>query len=160
LLALVCAVLLKFEAILLGRDRLLQRCLTLLQRGVFLGLSARHTFLLSELLQRLIACQDRALLLQDGFVVRHAALVHGQLLAHFEQFVLHLLQTTGHIVRTLALQFQGILTLAQLLRDCWALCGSLAAAPGHLGERSRRQPGLLSASRLATSSQRDAGWKF
>src|SRR5262245_25904140 len=84
LLALARTALLKFQAILLGRDRLLQRCLTLLQRGVFFGLSAIHTLLLSELLQRLIAYQDRALLLQDGFVVRHTALVRSQLLVHFE----------------------------------------------------------------------------
>ena len=69
---------------MLRRDRLLQRCLTLLQGGVFLSLGAIHTLLLSELLQRLMARQDRALLLQDGFVVRHAALVHGQLLVHFD----------------------------------------------------------------------------
>jgi hypothetical protein len=43
-------------------------------------------------------------------------LVHGELLVHFEQLVLHLLQTPGHIVRTLTLQFQGILTLAELLQ--------------------------------------------
>jgi len=101
---------------MLGRDRLLQRCLTLLQRGVFFGLGAIHALLLSELLQRLIACQDRALLLQDSLVVSHAALVHGQLLVHFQQFVLHLLQTTCHIVRALTLQFQGTLTLPQLLQ--------------------------------------------
>ena len=44
---------------------------------------ANH-LLLSELLQRLIAYQDRALLLQDGFIVRHTALVRSQLLVHFE----------------------------------------------------------------------------
>src|SRR5437867_13239473 len=71
LLALARTALLKFQAILLSRDRLLPPCLTLLQRGVFLGLGAIHTLLLSELLQRLIAGQDRALLLQDGFIVRH-----------------------------------------------------------------------------------------
>ena len=38
------------------------------------------------------------------------------MLVHFEEFVLHLLQTTGHIVRALTLQFQGILTLAELLK--------------------------------------------
>ena len=89
---------------------------------VYSGLSAIHALLLSELLQRLIAW-DRALLLQDGFVVRHAALVYSQLLVHFEEFVLHLLQTTGHIVRvdsavpghsTLAELLQGLLGALQL----------------------------------------------
>ena len=67
--------------------------------------------------------------MQDGFVVRHAALVYSQLLVHFEEFVLHLLQTTGHIVRALTLQFQGILTLAELLQ------GLLGALQLHLQVR-------------------------
>src|SRR5438552_172876 len=40
LLALARTALFKFQAILLCRDRLLQSCLTLLQRGIFLGLGA------------------------------------------------------------------------------------------------------------------------
>jgi hypothetical protein len=57
LLALARTTLFKFQAILLSRDRLLLGCLTVLQRGAFLGLGAIHVLLLSELLQRLIACQ-------------------------------------------------------------------------------------------------------
>src|SRR5256885_14527669 len=66
---LACTALLELQAILLGADGLLQRRLTLVQRGVFLSLGAINALLLSELLQDLISCQDRALLLQNSFII-------------------------------------------------------------------------------------------
>ena len=83
LLALARTTLLKFQAILLSRDRLYKVLPDAAAPWIFLGLSAIHAPAL-ELLQRLIAGKDRALL-QDGFVVRHAALVYSQLLVHFEE---------------------------------------------------------------------------
>ena len=101
------------EALASRCDGMLQGCALVVQRGVFVRLLAICTFLVAELLQRLVRGGDGLFLLQQGFITGEMLTVQGQLRRQIVLFLPELLQAPRHVPKPLLLQFQVVPALLQ-----------------------------------------------